>query len=121
MKHRQSRLESFKYAFKGMYILFKDEANARIHLIAAVLAVVLGLFLKLNVNEWFWIVLAIILVFIMELVNTAIENLADAFSKDYNTLLGKAKDLGAAATLLAAFFAIIIALFVFVPKILMLM
>ncbi|MCU4165945.1 diacylglycerol kinase family protein [Carboxylicivirga caseinilyticus] len=119
MKQHQSRLKSFRCAFKGIFILIKDEANARIHLIAAVLAVVLGLFLKLNVNEWLWVVLAIFLVFIMELVNTAIENVADAVSKDYNKFLGKAKDLGAAATLLATIFALIIALFVFVPKILM--
>ena len=46
------RLASFKYAFKGILNLFQSQPNAQIHLTIGTLAIVLGLFLKLNFEEW---------------------------------------------------------------------
>lgn len=96
--------------------LFKDEPNARIHLVAAIAAVSISVWFDLNANEWIWIILAICLVIVAEIINSAIENLSDAISLEVNENIRKAKDLGAAATLLTALFAVIVALIIFLPK-----
>ncbi|MBS2098475.1 diacylglycerol kinase family protein [Carboxylicivirga linearis] len=117
MNYFTSRGKSFLYAFKGIKHLMLGEPNALIHLIAAITAVLFGIYFQISTNEWLWICLAIVLVFICEIINTAIENLGDVITKDYNKSIEKAKDLGAAATFLAALFSIVVALIIFLPKI----
>ena len=57
------RLRSFQYALNGWLILIKDEPNARIHLLAAVIVVIAGFYYKLSQVDWLFICLAITLVF----------------------------------------------------------
>jgi len=116
MNYFKSRIKSFYFAINGLKHLIVNEPNASIHLVAAIVAILLGFYFKLSLAEWLWIILSILFVFITEILNTAIENLADAVTKDNNKLIGKAKDLGAVATLLAAIFALIVAVFVFGQK-----
>jgi len=111
------RLQSFKYAINGLSHLFKDEPNARIHLGAAILVVLAGLLLDLDEVEWLWISVSIASVFIAELINTAIENLADAITLQRNNKIKKAKDMGAAAVLISALFSIGVAVIILGPKI----
>lgn len=110
------RLKSFNYAFNGLRILFKEEHNARIHLLAALLVIFLGFFYKISNLEWVSILLSIGLVFSMEMLNTAIENLADFVTPERNEKIKKVKDLAAAAVLISAVVALIVGLMVFVPK-----
>lgn len=112
------RLKSFKYAFNGLKILFKNEHNARIHLLAAICVVILGVVFQISSYAWIAVALAIGLVFITEIINSAIEYLADFVSPTYHELIKKVKDLAAAAVLVAAITALIIGLLVFVPEIL---
>ena len=53
------RLKSFVYAFNGLIILFKEEHNARIHLIATILVITAAVLLKLNFYEWIAVTFAI--------------------------------------------------------------
>jgi len=108
------RLRSFRYAGRGLARLL-GEPNARIHALAAVLAVALGAFVRLSTTEWALVALAIALVFSAEAVNTAVESLADAAVPERHPLVGTAKDLGAAAVLLAALGAVAVGGCVFVP------
>ncbi|MCU4176165.1 diacylglycerol kinase [Carboxylicivirga sp. N1Y90] len=110
-----NRLKSFGYAFKGFVCLFK-ETNAIIHLIAAVIVVVISSILHISSSEWLWITLSICLVFMAESFNTAIEYLADEITSDRNKNIGRAKDLGAAATLMTAIFAVVVASIILFPK-----
>lgn len=112
------RLQSFKYGFAGFKWLFRTETNARIHLTAALLVIIPGFILQLSPFEWLWIILAIILVFMAELINSAIEYLADALHPGHHEKIGKAKDMAAAATLLAAIFAVLVGMVVFGSKLL---
>ncbi|MCB0802248.1 MAG: diacylglycerol kinase family protein, partial [Flavobacteriales bacterium] len=105
----KKRLKSFSHAINGLVILIKVEPNARIHLLAAIVVILLAYILKISINEWALIVISIGFVFCAELVNTSIENLSDLVTKEYNPFIKKVKDLGAAAVLVAAFTAIIIA------------
>jgi len=112
----KSRIKSFKYAFDGLIHLFKKEHNSWIHLTAVVLVVAAGFFFKVNTVEWVLLTFAIGLVFTAEAINTSIERLVDLASPERNQLAKEAKDLAAAAVLIAAIIAVIIALLIFVPK-----
>lgn len=114
----KKRIDSFKYAFNGFKILFKEEFNAKVHLVAAILAMILGFLFDLNTPEWIAILLAIALVIGAELINTAIEHLADFVSPEKRIVIQKVKDLAAAAVLIAAIVALFIGIIIFGPKIL---
>lgn len=111
------RLASFKYAFKGILNLFQSQPNAQIHLVVGTLAIILGLFLKLNFEEWAILSITIFAVLAAEAFNTAIEYLTDLVSPDFHPLAGKTKDVAAAGVLLTAIGAIFVAIFIFLPKI----
>ena len=99
---------SFSYALKGIGTVFKEEFNARVHLLAALVVVVLGFVLK--VSAWEWIILILVMggVFTMELINTSIEKLADLYSSEFNPKIKKIKDLSAGAVLVASITALLI-------------
>lgn len=114
-------MRSFGYAFKGLGYATKTQLNFRVHLMATLVAVFAGYALHISVNEWLWIALCIALVLICELFNTALESLVDLVSPDYNQLAGRVKDVAAAAVTIAALFALITGLIIFLPKLLTLM
>lgn len=109
-------LNSFTYALKGLKYAFKTQLNFRVHCLAAIVAILLGLILGLNQNEWLWIIFSIALVIILELVNTSMEILVDLVSPERHPKAGAIKDLAAAAVLIGALTALTIGLFIFVPK-----
>lgn len=112
----KKRIKSFQYAVHGLRVLFYEEPNARIHLLAAILVLLTGLIFRLSSIEWLFVFKSIALVFICEIVNTAIENLCDFVSPEKHELIKKSKDLAAAAVLVAALFALVTALVIFMPK-----
>jgi diacylglycerol kinase len=114
----RKRIKSFSYAFKGIATLFTSQPNARIHGIVLTLVIVAGFYFNIERTEWLAIALVAALVLSAEAMNTAIEFVVDLVSPDYHPLAGKAKDVAAAAVLLAAFGAIIVGLIIFLPKIL---
>ncbi len=66
--------------------------------------------------EWCLVVFCIGLVMVAEALNTSIEFLTDLVSPEWNDKAGQVKDLAAAGVLLSAITAIIIGIFVFLPK-----
>jgi diacylglycerol kinase len=114
----KSRLKSFGFAINGLASLLKNEHNSRIHLFAAIVVVVIGLFLKINLYEWVLITIVIGLVFVTELINSAIESIAERVDPGWNEFIGKAKDYSAAAVLVSAIIALITGCIIFIPKIL---
>jgi len=116
----RSRLESFRFAFNGLASLIKYEPNARIHLVAALSAVIAGLVLKIDITEWCIIVLVTGFVFFAELINTSLEVLGDAVDPEWNERIKKAKDFSAGAVLISALVSVVIAGLIFLPKIIIL-
>lgn len=116
-KYIKKRLNSFGYAFKGITAAFWYEPNMKLHVLAAAAVVFLGWFFEIKNPEWCWIILAIGLVWMTEIFNTALEKLTDLVSPEYNELAGKAKDLAAGAVLMAAFTAVVIGSLIFWPYI----
>ena len=111
------RLKSFLYAFNGLQILIREEHNSRIHLVATVIILIFAIIFNLNATEWTAIIFSIGLVITAEIINTAIENIADFISPDKSEKIKKIKDLSAAAVLISALTALAIGLIVFIPKI----
>jgi len=111
-----ARIKSFKYAFNGLILFFKSEHNGRIHLLAAVFAIVLSINLKLSPLEWVAILVVISVVFVAELLNSSIEKLADIVSPEIHPKIKIVKDLAAAAVLVAAFLALTVGGIIFLPK-----
>ena len=112
----KSRIKSFRFAFNGLLLLFKNEHNARIHLFAAFTASVMGFILKINTHEWCLLFIVIGLVFITELINTSLESLADIIKPERDERIMKIKDYSAAAVLISALISIIAGGLIFIPK-----
>lgn len=110
--------DSFRYAFEGVKTTFQEERNMRTHVIAGAVALLLGVFLSLSITEWLWILLASFLVFVMEILNTVIENLVDLVTQEYHPLAKKVKDMAAAAVLSTTIFSVVTGLLIFAPKLL---
>lgn len=115
----ERRLKSFNYAFKGLAFVVRTQTNMQIHLIATAIVIVAGIFFKINSTQWLFIILAIALVLISEIINTAIEEIVNFISPEHNKKAGLIKDLGAAFVLLAAIFSVIVGIIIFAPKILL--
>ena len=111
-----ARALSLSHAARGLVTLVRDQHNVRIHMCAAVLVIVFGLALHISPGEWMIVVLLMGWVLCMEAFNSALEYLCDLISRDDHPLIGKAKDVAAAAVLLSALTAAVIAALIFVPK-----
>lgn len=107
---------SFKYAFEGIITTIKEERNMFIHFLIAIIVVITGIYVRLSLNEWFICLLLFALVFSLELINTAIENTVDLVTTKKNKKAKLAKDAAAGAVLIAAVFASIIGIIIFLPK-----
>jgi diacylglycerol kinase (ATP) len=112
-------IRSFGYAFKGLAYATKSQLNFRIHLFASIIAIALGVALNIATTEWLWIALSIAIVLLTELTNTGIETLTDLVSPDYNEKAGHVKDICAGAVVVAACFALITGIVIFLPKLIL--
>ncbi|MEN8251033.1 MAG: diacylglycerol kinase family protein [Bacteroidota bacterium] len=117
----KERLSSFKFAINGLRSLIRYEHNSRIHLLAAILVVVTAFVLKVTAVEWLFLIGAIALVFVAELFNSAIENLADFVSPEYQEKIKLVKNYCAAAVLIISIAAAIAGVIIFIPRFLQLL
>lgn len=108
-------LESFRFAFSGLWYALRTQRNTRIHLAIAVVALALGLWLGLAPTQWAVLALTIGFVLVSEMLNTVAETLVDLISPGYHPLAKVVKDVTAGAVLLAAFIAVIVGLLVLGP------
>ena len=109
---------SFDFAFTGVGYLLKTQRNMRIHIIIGTFVMVLSTLLKISLVEYVMVVLAIFLVLVTEMLNTAIEEAINLLIKKHNLHAQLAKDISAAATLFAGICAIIVGCLVLGPRIL---
>ncbi|MBD1432556.1 diacylglycerol kinase family protein [Sphingobacterium sp. DN00404] len=112
------RIRSFKYAFKGLLHLIREEPNARIHFVAGIIAIICGWYFDIDKSEWLAVILCIGIVFTTEILNTAVENICDYISPTYHHKIKIIKDLAAAAVLISALMSVVIAVYIFGPKLL---
>ncbi len=106
---------------RGIAYAFASQRNLKIQLAVAALAVAAGLILGISRTEWLAVVLAIMVVAVSEVVNTAVESVTDLASPDWHPLARAAKDAGAGAVLLASAGSVAVGLIVFAPHLLALL
>lgn len=111
-------VRSFPYAFAGVGIVVRSQTNAWVHALATFAVAALAAALRVDRLEWCLLILAVGMVWAAEAANTAIECLADAVHPDPHPLIGRAKDVGAGAVLLASAAAASVGLLVFLPRLL---
>lgn len=113
---------TFRNSFKGIRLALKSERNIRAHFVIALLVIVSGIVLKFNPAEFCILLLAIAIVIIAEMVNSAIEFSLDAiFHNRYSKLVGMAKDIAAGAVMVATFISIAIGILLYGSKIISLL
>ena len=96
----QRILRAAGYSWQGLRAAWRHEAAFRQEL--ALLAAGLALATWLAPNRWAWLAMvgSLVGVLVVELLNSAVEALADAVSIEHRVLLGRAKDIGSAAVML---------------------
>jgi undecaprenol kinase len=116
-KRRKYRyVETFKFALEGIQTAFIQEKNIRFHTYFSVLVILLASTLSLTLVEWILILIAMGGMFVLEMVNSAIERVVDLVTSDYHPLAKQAKDIAAGAVLIYAILSVIIGILIFLPK-----
>lgn len=110
-------LQAFYYALNGIKYSFKNEFNFKIHLLASIIVVILGIVFSISNIEWMIVIACMATVLMAELFNTAIENLCNKIEPNMHPQIKIIKDVSAAAVLVVAIAAAIIGLLIFIPKI----
>jgi len=113
VNYLKGRIKSLGHALNGLRLLFGCGPNMRIMLTAVVLVTAAGLYFEVTEIEWALIILCCALVLGIEILNTAIERLADRLHRERDPEIGRIKDLGAAASLVASIAAALVGVLIF--------
>lgn len=116
MKKEKNIINSFKYAFEGIFTALKTEKNMKIHVLIMILVIVMGTIFKINKIEWIICIIMFGFVISLELINTAIESTVDLITQEKHPKAKIAKDVSAGAVLISAITSVIVGLIIFVPK-----
>ena len=115
--YNKNLIDAWKNAIQGIIYGIKSQRNIRIQLTIAVLVIIVCIILKLEFMECIILCFAAFLVIVAEMINTAIEAAVDLTTTEYNEKAKRAKDAAAGAVALAAVNSVIIAMLLFLHKI----
>jgi len=107
--------KSFKYAFSGLKKIFGEEQNFRFHVIFAIFVFALAAFLRIQLWQLIILILAVCLVFVLEIINSIFERLLDLLKPRMHQYVKDIKDMGAALVFVGVLTAIAIGLIIFLP------
>ncbi len=96
-------IHSTRYSLKGLRAAWLHESAFRQELILCVLLLPLAWWIGQGPVEWILLVGSCLLVLVVELLNSAIENVVDRIGPEHHELSGRAKDIGSAAVMMALF------------------
>ena len=89
------------YSWQGICAAWRNEAAFRQEVWLSVVLIPLGLYLGENGVEKALLVSSVILIALVEILNSALEAVVDRFGEEHHELSGRAKDMGSAAVALA--------------------
>lgn len=116
MHHDRGFIAGFKHARDGFLWAIGSQLNMRIHVLAFIFVIFLGVFLKITYVEWLAVTILSVTMLALELINTSLEQAMNAISTDFNPFIKRAKDISAAAVLVYACGALIIGTIIFGSK-----
>jgi diacylglycerol kinase (ATP) len=96
---------STKYSLQGLKAAFKTEVAFRLELYASIILIPLAFFIGQTIIEKLLLITSLLLILIIELINSAIETIVDRIGREYHELSGRAKDIGSAAVLVTLIYA----------------
>lgn len=109
--------KSFTHAVDGVVFLLYSEQNARVHAIITILVGIAAYVFQVSRLEATILFMAVILVFAIEIINTAIEKIFDLLHPEDHDIIRGVKDAMAGAVLISATIAFVVALLIFLPHI----
>jgi len=109
--------DSFKNALDGIVYVIKAERNMKIHIAAALVVILLSINYKLDKIETVFVCIAIGLVLICELLNTAIEVLVDMVMESFHPKAKIVKDVAAGGVLMSAILSVVIGYIIFIDRV----
>lgn len=110
--------KSLMYALNGLRLAFRSQRNFRKHLLIAFLTFSIAFLLRVTIVEFCIIIFANTLVLVMEMINSVVEFVIDAYYKNKWAKLAKlSKDIAAGSVLLAASASVVISFLIYGNKI----
>ncbi len=106
MKHQ---INSFKFAFRGIWFTIKNESHMRFHMVAGFYVILFSFFYNFSKAEWAIILVLIASIMTAEIFNTCLEQLCNLNTQSYDPIARIAKDVAAGAVLAFTFVAVTIA------------
>lgn len=116
MKEHKKNGIGLSYALNGIKEAILHERNFRIHIIAAFAVIIASFYLQLNALEWLFVLMAIQVVMVTELINSVIERIIDYVKPEIHPKAKVIKDMAAGIVLIGAIFAVLTGLIIFLPK-----
>ena len=97
----QRLVNALSYSLSGLLLAWQDEAAFRQEIILAIVLVPVAFMVPVGLTQRVLLVASVMLVLVVEMINSAIEATVDRISLDIHPLAKRAKDMGSAAVLLA--------------------
>ena len=120
-KGKRSFKKSLRDCLNGLEYVVVNEDNFKREIVLGIIAVLLGVFLKISKIEFIIILFVIALVLFAEIINTALEKVVDLYTTEYNEKARIVKDVAASSVIIICFFAVVIGLIIYIPKILIIL
>lgn len=109
----ESFTESVRHAWRGLIHVIEHEKNFMIQVVFLGGAIVAAALLEISIAQFMVVILVAAALLAFEMVNTALEMLADVVQPQYHEKIGLLKDVTAGAVLVVAAAAIIIGLMIY--------
>lgn len=106
-------LDSLRYAIEGLEYCVKTQRNMRIHLAIAAITAIFCVVLRITRVELVIIIISTSMVFICEVINTAVEKAVDTATQEYHPIAKISKDVAAGAVLVAVLNSVLVGFLVF--------
>lgn len=116
-RDRYSYIATIRYALGGLRHILANELNARIHLAVAILVLAAGKLLDLSDQALAAVFFAVLLVFLAEILNSAIEQFLDIVKPEHSEEVKLVKDMAAGAVLVVSVGAFLLGVAIFYPAV----
>jgi diacylglycerol kinase (ATP) len=94
-------IDATGYSWQGFKAAFRNESAFRQELLLVAVLLPLSLWVARDAEQWLWLVAPLLILLIVELLNSAVESTIDRIGDEHHELSGRAKDMGSAAVLLS--------------------
>ncbi len=118
MINNRKLIQSFVFAFEGIYYALKRNQNLRIHFVAAILVIITSIYFHVNAFEMGILGVMILLVISSEMINTALEEMTNLITNEHRLEAKIAKDVSAGMVLVTAIGSVVVGILIFTPYIL---